>query len=389
MTTTLQAPISARNARAARGRAPMRVCFVIDRLSRAGTETQLCGLLERLDRNRVEPSLCLIDGEDNDSRQLEPDDCPVLRLGVRRLRSPSTLAKAWKFARFLRSHRVDVVQTHFPDSMYFAAPVARVAAVRHIVTAARDLGYWRSSRDRLLGKLYHRLLIDATLANCRACGEAAVSDLGTQPDRVRVIGNGLDLECYSISRRAIDRAAPTIGMVANLREIKAPEVFVEASARIAIRYPAARFVLAGEGPLRESLLAQARDLNVASRLQLVGSVADVPSLLAQLDVAVLTSRSEGLSNALLEYMASALPLVCTAVGGNTELVDDEVHGLLVPPGNAEALAASVGRLIDDPAWAARLGNAAREKVGASFPWSVIAEQYARFYEQLVARRLTT
>ena len=116
-------------------RQQVRVCFVIDRLRVAGTETQLLALIRGLDRRRVAAHLCLLDGEDAISRSLEPADCPIIRLGVR---SAFALGAAgrWRLAGFLRANRVEVVQTYFPDSTYFAAPVARVAGVRHVVRIA-------------------------------------------------------------------------------------------------------------------------------------------------------------------------------------------------------------------------------------------------------------
>src|SRR5438128_9933605 len=90
-------------------RTPVRVCFLIDELAAAGTETQLLALIRHLDRRRVEPVLCLLRGGSASSQALEPDGCPVHRLGVGALRAPSTLLKAWRFARFLRTARVDVL----------------------------------------------------------------------------------------------------------------------------------------------------------------------------------------------------------------------------------------------------------------------------------------
>ena len=90
----------------------VRVCFVIDRLSRAGTESQLLLLLRQLDRTRIEPYLCLLDGFDKDSEELLPDDCPTLRLGVKRLRSAKALKQAWAFWRYLKRERIDIIQTN-------------------------------------------------------------------------------------------------------------------------------------------------------------------------------------------------------------------------------------------------------------------------------------
>src|SRR5271166_2546537 len=93
---------------------PLRVCFMIDRLFPAGIELQLLLLIKRLDRSRVAPSLCLLDGTDEQSRALEPTDCPVIRLGVRHLCRPSSIVPAFRLARFLRRERVDLVHPLFP-----------------------------------------------------------------------------------------------------------------------------------------------------------------------------------------------------------------------------------------------------------------------------------
>lgn len=147
---------------------PIRVCYVIDNLGVAGTELQLLTLIGRLDRARIQPCLCLLRGENDLSRSLEPVDCPVLRLGVRSLHHPSTLAKAWWFAQFLRQNHIDIVHCFFPGSTRFAVPVARLAGVRWIVASRRNLVSWMTPWDRRLARLYRRW-IDITVANCEAC----------------------------------------------------------------------------------------------------------------------------------------------------------------------------------------------------------------------------
>ncbi len=121
---------------------PVRVCFLIDELAAAGTETQLLALIRRLDRDRVRPYLCLLRGGASASQALEPDDCPILRLGVGSLRRPATLLKAARFIRFLRSERIDVVQAYFPDSSYFGLPAAWLAGVPHRLRTRNNLGHW-------------------------------------------------------------------------------------------------------------------------------------------------------------------------------------------------------------------------------------------------------
>src|SRR5262249_9405987 len=139
--------------------------FVIDSLSRAGTEMQLLALIRGLDRSRVEPFLCLLDGTDPLSQSLEPATCPVLRLGLKGLLRPTALAAAARLASYWRRHHVDVVQTYFLDSTYLSVPLAWICGVRRVVRVRNNLGYWLTRRHRMLGwflgKLSHRTLTNS------------------------------------------------------------------------------------------------------------------------------------------------------------------------------------------------------------------------------------
>jgi glycosyltransferase involved in cell wall biosynthesis len=160
--------------------------------------------------------------------------------------------------------------------------------------------------------------------------------------------------------------------------VKGLDVFVRAAATLT----GGTFHVAGEGPLRPDLERLALDLGFGDRLTLCGTVADVPGFLAGLDVAVLPSLTEGMSNALLEYMAAGRAVVATAVGGNVRLVEDGVTGLLVPPGDVDRLAAAVGRLLSDPELAARLGAAARRRVAEQHGRPAMVRRFEDFYGRL-------
>src|SRR5579885_1419512 len=170
---------------------PVRVCFFIDRLSRAGTETQLLALIRELDRTRVEPSLVLLDGEDDLSRSLEPADCPVLRLGVKRLLGPGAVRAAGRLAGFWRRQRVEVLQVYFLDSAYFGVPLARWCGVPKVVRVRNNLGYWLTRKHRVLNRLTARF-VDATVTNTEAGKQALVAE-GEPAERVAVLENGVDL----------------------------------------------------------------------------------------------------------------------------------------------------------------------------------------------------
>jgi glycosyltransferase involved in cell wall biosynthesis len=135
--------------------------------------------------------------------------------------------------------------------------------------------------------------------------------------------------------------------------------------------------------MRTQLESLVERLGLVGRVVLEGPVADVPGFLAGLEVAVLCSRSEGLSNAVLEYMAAGRAIVATAVGGTGGLIDDGVHGLLVPPNHPSALAEAVRRLLADPVLAARLGAAARQRARERYDATVRARRFEDLFIRLV------
>ncbi|MFQ3592590.1 MAG: glycosyltransferase [Gemmataceae bacterium] len=354
---------------------PVRVAFVIDELATAGTETQLLALIRELDRRRVQPALVLLRGQSERSQSLEPSDCPVLRLGVGRLRDPRTALQGWQFLRFLWDFQPDVVQTYFPDSSYFAVPLARVAGVPYVVRTRNNIGHWMRARDRWLGRLLNPL-VSVTIANCQAARQALLRDERPLPQRVHVLENGVDLDrflCLAPPRGP----ARTVGAVANLRPVKGLDLLVESARQL----PELCFRVAGEGEQRDALQAKIDQHRLD--FTLTGACHNIPAFLGSLDIAVLCSRAEGLSNALLEYMAAARPIVATAVGATPDLIRDGQEGLLVPPGDADSLARALAYLRDHFALARQLGLAARRRAIARFSRSAMIRRFETFYIRLV------
>jgi glycosyltransferase involved in cell wall biosynthesis len=359
---------------------------MIDELSAAGTESQLVALIKNLNRRVVIPFLCLLKGDDQRSRALEPRNCPVLRLGIGSLHHPSTFIKMVKLARFLGRHRIEVLQVYFPDSTYVGVPAARLAGVPHIVRVRNNLNHDVTQAHRALGRFYNRL-ITRTAANCEACRATLLSEERVPPGSVLVLENGVDLERFRNIATYHGNATGLrrVGIVANLRPIKGLDVFVRAAAHLAARNLDLHFEVAGEGELRSALEQKARAPGLRGRFVLHGSVQDIPAFLAGLDVAVLSSRSEGMSNAVLEYMAAGRAIVATTVGATPRLLQDGVHGLLVPPDDPQALAAAVERLLRDTALARRLAMAARRRAREQFGRDAMVRRFEAFYLQLAPR----
>jgi L-malate glycosyltransferase len=369
-----------------RGAEPVRVCFLIDELAAAGTETQLLALVPRLDRRRVRPYLCLLRGDSAASRALEPEDCPVRRLGVGSLLRPRTLLRLGRFAAWLRRERIDVLQVYFPDSSYFGLPAAFLAGVPNRVRTRNNVGHWLTPLHRLLGRLLNGLTT-VTVANCEAARQALLADEKPRPESVLVLENGVDHGRFLAVPPLSARTGPPcrVGAVANLRAVKGLDVLVRAAARLASDHPGVTFAVAGEGDERAALERQIGEAGLATRFALPGATADVPGFLAGLDVAVLPSRAEGMSNAVLEYMAAGRAVVASAVGATPEVIEDGVHGLLVPPGDDAALAAALDRLLRDPALACRLGDVARLRARERYGREAMVRRFEDFFVGLARR----
>jgi L-malate glycosyltransferase len=366
-------------------RRPVSVCFVIDCLSHAGTETQLLALLRHLDRGKVRPSLCLLDGRDSLSASLNPADCAVLCLGLKKLLAPAAAVAAAKLAGFWRRNRVDVVVTYFLDSTYFAVPLARLCGIRHVVRVRNNDGYWLTRGHRRLGRVMGKLC-HLTLTNSEAGRRGLIASEGLAEERIRVLENGVELDRFAASLPPdTSRSIVRIGVVANLRPIKNIDGLIRVAGAICRVDPRVHFAVAGEGEQRPVLEDQIRAAELDGRFRLHGAVADISGFLAQLDIAVLCSHSESMSNALLEYMAAGRGIVATDVGSNAKLIRHGLDGLIVPPGNHSALQRAILELIEQPGMARALGASARARAAAEFSRGAMVRRFEDFFLSVMKR----
>jgi glycosyltransferase involved in cell wall biosynthesis len=161
---------------------------------------------------------------------------------------------------------------------------------------------------------------------------------------------------------------------------------LRAAAQLIAHHPDLRVLIAGEGQERAGLQSLADELGLGDRLLMLGARTDVPDVLQALDVAVMSSDFEGSPLAAMEYMEAALPVVATAVGGMPDIIEDGVHGRLVPRRDPEALAGAIDELLGDPRRRAELGAAGRARRRAEFDLGVMVGRIERLYEELYAAR---
>jgi len=220
---------------------------------------------------------------------------------------------------------------------------------------------------------------DAVVCNAPHLREEILDQLRLDPGRVRVIPNGVDLPGW----RSDTSGQPARGVVvANFHDYKGYDVLLESLTRVT---EPVTVHLCGTGDVRAEMQALAGRLGLDPMVTFVEPPADVPAELRAAQFGVHPSRTEGLSNAILEQMAAGLPVIASDVGGNPVLVEDGVNGLLVPVGDPVALAAAITTLAADPARRARMGEESRRRA-ASLSWDACTGAHVALYEELLGRR---
>jgi glycosyltransferase involved in cell wall biosynthesis len=230
------------------------------------------------------------------------------------------------------------------------------------------------------------------VCNSKAAADRLIAT-GLAPDKIAVIGNALPAEAFTATPALLPKrpGAARVGMVARMNHrYKNHSGFLRIAAQVHRniahqRMPDAEFVLVGDGPLRPELENEASSLGLGASAIFLGDRQDMPAVLASLDVAVLTSDSESLSNVILEAMAAGLPVVAYSVGGNSELLSHQ-RGALIPAGNETSFADAVEKLLADSALREQLGRNARQFANENFSLDRVRQRYEELYVTLLQKK---
>lgn len=365
------------------------IFFYTDSRVLGGAENAMFMLLGSLDRGESEPTLLL-----EDAPEVEPLAARAAALGVPVRRIPPMplgLAGARQvpgLARLLRRERPAVFHAHMSSPVackwgLSAAVLARVPAVLGTV----QVGAYEPDRSSFWQLRLLARGVDRYLAVSREIAAELVEDLRWPAEKVEVVYNAVDVERAAVPAPPGLRAQlggsetrPLVLTPARLNAQKGHDTLLEAIAEL----PEALFLLAGDGPERGRLEDRVAKLGIGDRVRFLGRREDVPQLLAACDVFCLPSLYEGSSLAVLEAMAAGIAIVSSAIGGTEELIEDGRGGLLVPPGDATALAAALRRLLGDPELRERLATRARERVDAGLRRDQNAERVEAVYRDLLA-----
>ncbi len=370
---------------------PLKVIHLVEDLKIGGAERVIGDTALGLDRKKYDVSVWCVTRGGETATELSEKGIEVKILGISSYHNPLS---TFKMTRLLKASRADIVHTHG----YFASVIGRLAARRAaipVILAHVHSTYWEYKKrhlmiERKLSRFTQKII----------CCSKAVENFVRNTEKITdnktiVIYNGVDEGRFSprkssTSIRAefgLDEEAAVVGTVSSLTPHKGHEYLIQAASLVQDTFPSVKFLVVGDGPLRIKLEEQAKNLNIHPSVIFTGTRKDIPEILSLLDVFVLPSHTrEGLGIVIIEAMAAEKPVVATDIGGIPEVVDDGETGLLVPPGDPEALSKAITTLLQDPSRAKTMGEKGRTRVKEMFTTTKMLSEIEHVYQSLTSQR---
>lgn len=367
------------------------VLHVIDTTGPGGAETVFIDLATRLPKDRYRP-VVLIRGKGWVYEELR-------RRGVEPLILDARGSFNWRFLlalyRLIRRERVDLVQSHLLGSNVYCALAGWLARVPVVATFHGSVDIGEQERFKRLKFAVIKRGGRAVIAVTDSLRDDLLERTQLESAHISVIYNGIDTARFRLAKSDRLRrqfgwpgTALVIGSLGNIRPPKAYDILLQTAAKLAQKSDGYRFLIAGQGKgqLYDDLLAMRRELGLEEVVKFLGFLDDPAEFLANLDLFLSSSRSEGLPLSAIQAMVSGVPLVATRVGGYTGLIDDRVTGWLVEPGNPQALADAIESVASDARLRARLAENARHYAIKTFDISVMLGSYQGLYEKLLGEQ---
>jgi sugar transferase (PEP-CTERM/EpsH1 system associated) len=359
---------------------PVRVLHLVPVFAVGGMEVGLTKIVNGIDPAAVRGGICSFTPV-GDVRERLSSGVPLFELRRRSGNDPRLVTQLY---RLLKRERPHIVHTHAWGTLCEGYLAARLAGIPHIVHGEHGTMETRRRNIGIQRFVWRR--VDQVLSVSERLADRMAREVGFPRTRIRTIRNGVDLARWATGDRAATRTRLHAGpadvlvlAVGRLVPVKNHANLLTAVARARAAGVPCRLMIAGEGPLRPALEAQAAALGVADAVELPGQRQDLPDLLAACDIFALSSDSEGMSNTIIEAMAAGRPVLATDVGGNSELVVPDRTGLLVEARSPEALAEGIRKLAADPATREAMGAAGRRRAEYEFSLRRMLEEYQSMY----------
>lgn len=371
----------------------MRVLHISKVTGISGSEGHLLRLLPGLVTRGIVVQMAVLEDPrypvDAFCQRLQDGAVPVIRVPVRRHLDPGAVRS---LARLIRSFAPDVVHTHLVHADFYGLPLAARAGVRCMVSSRHNDDAFRYNPVFRLANRMVMSRVSRVIAISGALGRFVTTVEGIPVERVKVVRYGIDAGEFQPEARHSARVrlgygaeTPLIGFVGRLVRQKGVDVLLEAFAQVERQLPQSRLFIAGDGPLRAELEAQARDLGLGESVRFLGWVSDADRLMPAANVIAVPSRWEGFGLVTLEAMRYAVPLVASRVTALPEIVADGQTGLLVEPDAPEQLAGALQTLLVDSERAGTFGRAGRQRLLDEFSVEKMIAATADVYQEALSR----
>jgi len=363
--------------------APIRLFLMINTFETGGSERQFTVLAQNLTPPQFQTHLGCVSRRGPLAHNFP--DAAQFALGGS-LYGWQSLRTRLNLRRYLRTHQVQVAHAFDFYTNLTLIPAAKLARVPVVIGSQRQLGDLMTPAQFRAQTAAFRWC-DAVVCNSQAAADRLIAS-GLSSSKIAIIGNALPAAAFSAAPAALPKrpGIARVGMVARMNHrYKNHSGFLRIAAQIHQRMPDVEFLLAGDGPLRHELEREAASLGLGASAIFLGDRQDMPAILASLDVAVLTSDSESLSNVILEAMAAGLPVVAYGVGGNSELLSHQ-RGALIPAGDETSFADVVEKLLADSALRQQLGRNALQFAQENFSLDRVRQRYVELYVALLQKK---
>jgi glycosyltransferase involved in cell wall biosynthesis len=365
---------------------PRPVLLMVRALGHGGTERQVTELARSLDRSIFEPHVgCFLD-DGFRAGELREAAIPILRMTMRGFVSGDSPRAFWKLRNYVHRHAIQLVHTFDYPMNIFGVPAARLLRVPVVLSSQRSYRSLIPSKYIPAIRFTDRL-VNGIVVNCEAIRRHLADEYRVPDEKIRVCYNAIDTEQFHFLPRVrppeLRNASVVIGLVAVMRAIKGHATLLQAFAAIRAKIPGAKLVLVGSGPDENDIRQRAADLGISGDCLFHPSVQDVTPWLQAIDIFVLPTVSEALSNSLMEAMACGCCTIASRVGGNPELIQHGETGFLFEKSDVEDLAAQLLKSALDSGLRTSMGEKASEWITGQFTARRSVDAMQRVYEQFL------
>jgi glycosyltransferase involved in cell wall biosynthesis len=374
-----------------------KILFIIDFIFSitGGTENQIVKIIKNLDREKFSLILLALKKTpwlEHESNQL---NCKIelFDYNVFNHKDPKNIFIFFKIVKAIKNIKPDIAITFFPTSYLLGVFAAKIAGVKSIVSTRRDYGLWLNKWNLLLFRYVSRFL-DGIITNSKLVKDLVCKIENIDKNMISVIYNGIELEgslpdpdyVLNIKKSlGITEETKVIGLIAGLRPMKRHRTFIRAAKKMLEKGNNLVFILVGDGPLRTELEDMVNDLQMSENFRFVGWKSPVLPYLSIFNIGVNCSANEGLSNAIMEYMAYGIPCIVSKAGGNPELIKDSVNGYLFELDNSEELAHKLLHLLNDEKLQKQFISKSKEIILKRFSVERLKLEYEEYFEKLIQR----